>query len=128
MAQTPAKLIYGGGDILDHTFGADAVAGDMIVVGNAVLPVVRDVDYVVNPLGAVYNDGVFDIPKANEAIGEGAVVYWDADGNPYGGTAGSGAATHTSSGNKVAGTCVKPAAATDQYVRIALLGTNQVGT
>lgn len=128
MAQTPAKLIYGGGDVLDHTFAADATAGDMIVRGNAVHPVVRDVDYLSNPLGTVYNDGVFDIPKANESIGDGAVVYWDADGNPYGGTAGSGCATHTSSGNKVAGTCIKAAGATDTYVRIALLGTNQVGT
>lgn len=128
MAQTPAKLVYGGGDILDHTFGTDATAGDMLVVGNAVHPVVRDVDYLANPLGALHNDGVFDIPKKNEAIGEGEAVYWDAAGDPHGGTAGSGAATVTSSSNKVAGTCVKAAAAGDAYVRVAILGNHQVGT
>lgn len=35
------------------------------------------------------------VPAATAAIGDGVGVYWDPDGDPVGGTAGSGAATAT---------------------------------
>ena len=50
---------------------------------------------------------LFDAVKAAVTFTDGVAVFWDADGNPVGGTAGSGAATITvASGNKFMGFAV----------------------
>ncbi len=64
--------------------------------------------------------GIFDVAKAAVAFTAGAAVYWDADGNPVGGTAGSGAATTAASGNKFMGFAVAAAGETASTVRISL--------
>ncbi len=86
-----ARFIQDGNSI-DYTPGADVTAGDVIVQGSLIG--VAKVDIPANKLGALAVRGVFDVVKANEQQALGAALYWDADGNPYNGTAGTGRDHH----------------------------------
>lgn len=101
---------------LDHTPSADVAAGDVVVVGDQVG--VATMPIPAGSLGSLVTDGVFDVAKINEQQAAGTVVYWDADGDPYGGTAGSGALTTTSANNKPFGIVLATAGATAQTVRV----------
>lgn len=80
------------GDLIDYTPSSAVAAGDVVVLNDLVTVAPRPI--AANKLGAVAVEGVFSLPKASGAIGQGAIVYWDA-------TAGN--ITTTSSGNKRAG-------------------------
>ncbi len=126
MVQTPAKWVSEGVKI-EHTFAADAIAGDVVVVGNRCFIAASAVDYSEQPDGTVYTQGLFDIPQIGSIKSYGDEVYWDADGDPYGGTAGSGAATAVGGDGVPVGyvALVQPngtnaTSATDTYVRVVL--------
>ena len=125
MTQTPCVRVSKG-DRVDHTFAADAKAGIVIVVGNTPMIVPSEVDYSVQPIGELdVSRAVWDIPQDATIKTAGEKVYWDADGDPYGGDASSGAATSVSAGNTLLG-IVAPthgngttaSTATDTYVRV----------
>ncbi len=71
-------------------------------------------------VGQLAISGVWDLPAATAAITQWAPVYWDADGNPVGGVAGSGAATATSSGNTPIGIAIAAKDAGDGTARVLL--------
>jgi len=75
-----------------------------------------------NALGALAVRGLFDVVKANEQQAQGAALYWDADGNPYGGTVGTGCATTTADGNTFIGFAQSAAGATAETVRVLWSG------
>ena len=106
------------GKAIDYTPGSDVSAGDVVVqnnlVGIAKTPIAADA------LGALAVEGVFDVAKAAVEIEAGKPVYWDADGNPVTGDAGSGAATTTEDGNVQMGFSIAAAADTDETVRVKL--------
>ena len=112
-----AKLISEG-RTLDYTPQSDVSAGDVIVRGRMVTVAVRDINSGVK--GAVYADGVVQLPKAQEALADGAAVYWDSDGDPYNGTAGTGAITATETDNVQAGFVDGAADETDETVNVKL--------
>jgi len=104
---------------IDYTPGADVSAGDVVVQGGMVG--IAKLDISSGVLGALALSGVFDVAKAEEAFASvGGKIYWDADGDPYGGEAGSGAATATASGNTLMGFVAKTAESTDSTVRAKL--------
>ena len=119
MAQTPV-LFRAEGDTIDYTEpSTDRIAGDVLVSNTGYHGVVvNDIDYSEQPKGALRIEGVADFPQAAEIITLGQDVYWDADGSPYGGTALSGAATATASGNEYLGVCLATTTATTTYVRV----------
>ena len=109
-----------GGAAIDYTPGSAVAAGDVVVlsglIGIAKQPIAA------SELGALAVTGIFDVVKAEEALATvGGKVYWDADGDPYGGTAGTGAATATASGNTFLGFVLVAAAETGSTVRILLV-------
>jgi predicted RecA/RadA family phage recombinase len=106
------------GKIIDHTPSGDVAAGTIVVIGK--LFGVAQNAITDSTVGSVTIDGVFDIPKKNETFTAGAGVFWDSDGNPYGGTAGTGAATKTQTDNVQAGFAIAAAAATDTTVRVKI--------
>ena len=112
------------GNSIDHTPVSAVAAGQVVVVGAHVG--VAKTPIAANALGALAAGGVFDVVKATGAINDGAVVYWDADGNPVGGTAGTGAATTTSSSNTFMGFAVGAALSGDATVRLNLVGVAAV--
>jgi len=104
---------------IDYTPSSAVAAGDVVVQGSVLA--IAKIPIAANALGALAVEGIFDVAKATGAINLGAAVYWDADGNPVGGTAGTGAATTTSSGNTFMGFAVLAAESGDATVRVLLL-------
>ena len=112
-----AQAIYvQDGDAIDYTPSSAVVAGQVVVQNDIVGVAVRPI--AANELGALAVEGVFDVVKATGAVNAGAKVYWDADGNPVGGVAGTGAATTTDSGNTYMGRAAIAAASGDATVRV----------
>lgn len=106
------------GRVIPFTAAADVVSGQVVVVGSLVGVSMTDVAS--GATGQLAIEGVFDIPAATAAITVGAPVYWDADGNPVGGTEGSGAATATSTDNTLMGHAIAAKGATVGTVRVKL--------
>lgn len=98
--------------------GADMESGQVVVTGSVIG--ISLGDYAVGETAQIALKGVFEIDKATGAITQGAPVYWDANGDPAGTTAGTGAATATSDGNKLAGYAFAAAGSSDTTVTILL--------
>jgi len=118
-----ATLVHEG-NIIDHTPAGAVAAGDVIVqdvtIGIAVRPIAA------TKLGSLQLGGVYDVVHVADIVAAGAAVYWDADGDPYGGEAGTGCATVTVSDNVFMGWAVAAATATDGLVRVKLFGSPAV--
>jgi predicted RecA/RadA family phage recombinase len=105
---------------IDYT-PSSAVAAGQVVVQGSMIGVSRGA-VAAGALGSLGIRGVFDVVKANEQQALGAALYWDADGNPYGGTAGTGCLTTTATDNTFVGFGMAAAAATDATVRVLWTG------
>ena len=92
------------GQHLDYTpSGADASAGDIVLIGTRIGVVVRDTKD--GKLGALAVSGVWEMPKATgQSWTLGASIYWDAGANNF---------TTTSAGNTLVGYAAKAAALND---------------
>lgn len=113
-----AKNYIQEGKTIDVVLAAAVSSGDPVVVGEMVG--IAQVDGAIGDTIAVALEGVYEVPQAAEVIELGSAVYWDADGDPYGGTAGSGAATNTSTDNKLLGYALELTTATTQTVKVKL--------
>jgi predicted RecA/RadA family phage recombinase len=114
---------YQDGKSIDYT-PAGAVSAGTIVVLNGQVGVVK-VDIAAGVKGALCVEGVFAVPKKNEAFVAGLPVWFDANGDPQGGVAGSGAATQIggdaqAAGDILLGTAVVDAPATAEKVYVAI--------
>lgn len=105
---------------VDYTPSSAVAAGDVVVVSSRIGIATQAI--AANALGSLAIEGIFDIQKCNDNIGDGVAVYWDADGNSVDGVAGTGAATTTSSGNTFMGYSVGAAGTTVGIVRVNLFG------
>jgi predicted RecA/RadA family phage recombinase len=121
MAQTYQAVYLGEGCSIDYTPGSAKSAGDVIV--QSTLPGFARTDLAASTLGSLGVRGVYRIVKINGAISAGNAVYWAAAGNPQGGTAGTGGATTTSTGNTFLGKAVADAGASDEYVDVLVDGS-----
>ena len=79
-----------------------------------------------NTPGSLATCGLFTVVKATGAINVGAALFWDADGNPQGGVAGTGCLTTTSTDNTFFGFAAAAAAETDTTVSALLVGVPSV--
>lgn len=107
------------GGSIDHTPVSAVDAGDVVLVNGHVR--IAKGDIAANTLGALATCGVFDVVKDNSDVADGGALYWDADGDPVGGTAGSGAFTGTASGNTFAGYAIEAAGTTVGVVAMQLV-------
>lgn len=110
------------GNKADYTPAAAVAAGDVVVQGSLVG--MAHTAIAASVPGAINTGGIFDVVKATGAITAGAPVYWDATGDPVGGTAGSGAATTTAASNTLMGWAVTAAVSAGTTVRIKLANVN----
>jgi predicted RecA/RadA family phage recombinase len=110
-----ARFVQGGHSV-DYTPNAAVDAGQVVVLGSLIG--VTKIPIAAGALGALALEGIFDVAKANEVQAKDAAVYWDEDGNPYGGEAGSGCLTTTSGGNTFFGFVLAEAGATDGTARV----------
>ena len=97
------------GDLIDYMPSSAVAAGDVVVLNDLVTVAPRPI--AANALGAVAVEGVFVLPKASGAIGQGAIVYWDATNSNITTTAGS---------NKRAGKAAYAQASGDATVKVLL--------
>jgi predicted RecA/RadA family phage recombinase len=126
MAQTPAIFVQKG-ESVDYTPTADTVAGTVVVEGSRVG--ITKVDIAALCLGALWLCGLFRAPKdSSDITAKGVNLYWDADGNPVGGTAGSGALTTTATGNTYAGKSEEVAGVAAETVLLRLGSMDQTAT
>jgi predicted RecA/RadA family phage recombinase len=120
MAQTYQARFIQEGRSIDYTPSAAVAAGQVVVQGSMIG--VAKTPIAAGALGALAVRGVLDVVKANEQQALGAALYWDADGNPYNGTAGTGCATTSAGGNTFIGFAMALAGATDETVRVLWSG------
>jgi predicted RecA/RadA family phage recombinase len=97
------------GDKWDYTPGSAVAVGAVVVLNDTIA--VADRPIAANTLGAVAVEGVFELPKATGAIGQGAVVYWDSTNSNV---------TTTATGNKRAGKAAKAADSADASAWVAI--------
>lgn len=97
------------GSSIDHTPGSALSAGDVVVVGSLVG--IAATDIAAGKLGAILVDGVFEFPKAAEALSVGDSAYWDA---------GASNVTATASGNTLVGIVVAAAASGDAVASVLI--------
>jgi len=126
----PAETFQGRfrqeGTKIDHTPASAVSAGDVVVQTSLVG--VASVDIAASAQGTLQVAGVVDIVKVTGAISAGVAVFWDADGDPLGGTSGSGCCTSTSSGNTFIGFLVSAAADAAQFATVYMVPAVSVTT
>jgi len=111
---------YQNGKTIDHT-PSSAVTAGAVVVDNLIVGV-ADRAIAADEKGALTIEGVYKVLKKDSmAVTSGQRVYWDADGDPETGTAGTGAATTTSGDGVYMGLAVADAASGATYVYVKLL-------
>jgi predicted RecA/RadA family phage recombinase len=114
-----SKTLVQKGDTIIITASGAKTAGQFVMVED--LAVVCAVDIADGQSGAAHATQVHEVSaKANVAISQGDNLYWDADGDPVGGTAGSGCLTNVATDNKYAGKAWAAAASGASSVQIKL--------
>lgn len=103
------------GRMIDHTPSVAVALGAVVVLGDLVGIAERAI--AADTLGALATEGIYDIVKVNAAMSRGDKLYWNPTGDPYTGTAGSGAATTDGSKGKFIGYVITAALAGDTAVR-----------
>jgi len=120
MAQTYQARRISEGRYIDYTPSTAVDAGDVVVLGDNLVCIATS-DIAASALGALATDGVYDVVITSGNVSEGDALYWDADGNPQGGTAGSGAASSTAGVGPFMGWATEDATGgTDEKVRCDL--------
>jgi predicted RecA/RadA family phage recombinase len=103
-----------------YTPAAAKSAGDIVQDGCLFGPVATDLG--ASEAGSQHFMGIVNFPKVDSlAISRGARLYWDADGDPADGTAGSGAMTTDSTKGVCRAISTKAAASGDAEVKGYLL-------
>jgi predicted RecA/RadA family phage recombinase len=117
-----AKFVQTG-ETITHPISAAVAEGDVIVIGQLVGVVVRDVSTADVALGReaeVRIDGVYDMPKVGSlVVAAGDAMYWDEDGTPYGGS-GTGAVTKTAAAGNFCGFAIEAAGSNVTPVKVKL--------
>jgi len=80
------------GEAVDYTPTAVRTAGQVVQINDGRAGICVDA-IVANVKGAAQVKGIVEIKQKAEIIAAGTIVGWDEDGDPYGGTAGTGAVT-----------------------------------
>lgn len=111
-------VFVGEGNQIDYTPSQAVAAGQVVVQGNLVGVAVRPIP--AGTGGALVVDGLVRVAKVAGEIAVGVAVFWDADGDPTGGQAGSGAATTVAGGASYLGLAAAGAGAAEATVLVNL--------
>ncbi|MEM8558368.1 MAG: DUF2190 family protein [Bacteroidota bacterium] len=108
---------------VSFTAAADVVDGDVVVIGDRVGVAFGDTATGETGVAYVRTDekGIL-MPNAAVASAQHASAYWDADGDPVGGTAGTGAVTNVPTDNTFIGYFAEATADTDEEAVVHLTG------
>jgi predicted RecA/RadA family phage recombinase len=101
MSQYPSDFVQDDFSIPYEPSSA-VTAGDVVVVGST-LVLISKLNIAANQPGNLVGRGIFRVPKVTGAITGWSKLYYDADADPVGGTAGTGAFTTNSALGPFAG-------------------------
>ena len=111
---------YKEADAMDYTPAAVKVAGQVVQLDNGKAGICIDA-IAASALGAAQVSGIIEIKKAEVAGSAGSPVGWDEDGDPYGGTAGTGAlVTNLAVADFIVGSLFEDMASTDATAKVVL--------
>ncbi len=114
-----AKNFIEEGKRVEFTAAEAVSSGDLVMLSD--LAAVALSDAAVGDVCVAAPEGVWELgAKAQETISQGAKVYWNPTGNPYGGEAGSGCITTDPTGAKYIGIAWAGAAETAASVKVKL--------
>ncbi len=125
MAQTPALFDSEPG-VIDYTPSGAVIAGQVVLIGT--VPHVAPHAIADGIKGALAYEGLWKVPQVAAILTAGDAVYWDENGSPVTGTALSGCATGTTSGNNLMGFAAYTTAATDSYAYVVLTAAKRTTT
>lgn len=109
------ELWQSAGLMVEYTPAANLDSGTPVAVGAGVrIPHDDLTSGKVDDIAAAW--GVYKGAKSSAVIVDGDAIFWDADGDPVSGTAGSGCYTNVAAGNVFAGMAVAAAGSTDEEV------------
>jgi hypothetical protein len=114
--QTPALWVQAADSFPDSS-STTRFPGDIAVVGSTPL-FVLPTDPNLTGVNSYAAEGILDVPKDTSTFSGMDAVYWNATGNPVVGTAGTGCATSTASGNKFIGRAIQSQLTGDTYCRL----------
>lgn len=114
-AKSTGNQSNGDADITIPYTPSGAVTARQCVVQDTLFGVAT-ADIAASTKGSLQIVGVMKFPQAAVTISAGEPAYYDADGDPVDGTAGSGAVTNVKTGNTRIGHFVEAAAATGNHV------------
>lgn len=98
------------GKVLQYTSDGNTIkSGDLVVIGTIAGIAHTNIDD--GETGSVHIHGVYNVPKANDAIDLGAKLYWDAKKSVL---------TTTSTSNTLVGIAYSAAAEADTHVQLLL--------
>lgn len=117
---------YKPGRQIEYTAVSDIAAGDVIVVGTIVAFAPEAI--AAGDTGFLETEGAVWGVAANEAWSQGDAIYWKTTGDPYLGTAGSGAFTTTATGATLAGFARQAKDSTDQTGCVQLTSASRTAT
>lgn len=110
---------YQEGNYLDYTPGTVKVAGEIVQIG--ILAAMCSTAIAAGAKGAAQVRGLIKVVAAAVTGSVGDLIGWDEDGDPYGGTAGTGAATTIlANADFILGTLETALTATDGVARVLL--------
>lgn len=92
MAEVNEIQFFAPGKEEDYTPGVAVTAGVPLEIGGKAAFANNDI--AANRLGSIVTKGLAKVVKINSAFTLVDDIWWDADGDPFGGTAGDGAATN----------------------------------
>ncbi len=124
--QTPTSRVVDEGEYIPYTPVSAVYGGDIVVVGT--IPLLAESDIAAAELGNLACEGIWKMPKDSSSFTAGDAVYWDSDGNPVTGTAGTGAASSTATGNNLIGFVTADAASGDDYVYVKASAAKRTAT
>jgi hypothetical protein len=119
MAQTPCIKRGAGRSVPIASSGSARLAGTVVAIGTTVVGII-EVDTPANAPAAMAVAGTWKVPKDTSDVTAGDALYWNATGDPYGGTAGSGCFTKTVGSNIFGGIALESAGATTGNVEMML--------
>lgn len=105
-------IFHKAGGVIDYTPSSAVSAGEIVDLGNRFG--IASMDIAASELGALSVEGIYKGQQAAEVIEIGAPVYWDEDGDPYNGTAGTGAITADPGAGNYLGICLATTTATTE--------------
>lgn len=111
---------------IEHTPVSAVAAGAVVLVGT--VPGIAKRPIAAGELGALHIDGVFAVVKKTGALTAGDAIYWDVDGDPVGGEAGSGAASGTAADGNLMGFAAEDAGSSDETVAVKLTAAKRTAT